>query len=308
MDEPQETLDSDDSDSPWKDIIDRFFPRLLELFFPAAYADIDWSRPWESLDTELQQIVRDAERGPRVADKLVQVYTKSGRESRVFVHVEVQSQKAADFAERMFTYNYRIFDRFRGDVVSFGVLADENARWRPDRYVRELWGFHQVTRFPVVKLLDYRDRWQELEQSDNPFALLTMAHLKTRETRRRPRSRFEAKLNLVKWLYSQGYDRQETADLLRALDWMMTLPAELASESLRLAEEMEANVGKKYVTSWERIGQHEGRIAILTQQIRSKFGSIDVELLQRLSQRSDEDLNAIAVRLLTASSVAELHI
>ncbi|UZQ54604.1 hypothetical protein OOK60_00570 [Trichothermofontia sichuanensis B231] len=32
---------------------------------------IDWSRPHEFLDTELQQVVRDASVGRRFADKLV---------------------------------------------------------------------------------------------------------------------------------------------------------------------------------------------------------------------------------------------
>jgi hypothetical protein len=36
--------------------------------------------------------------------------------------------------------------------------------------------------FPVVKLLDYRADWAALENSDNPFATVVMAHLKALET------------------------------------------------------------------------------------------------------------------------------
>ena len=46
-----------DFDSPWKEALDLFFEAFLELFFPQAHADIDWSQGWESLDKELQQIV-----------------------------------------------------------------------------------------------------------------------------------------------------------------------------------------------------------------------------------------------------------
>ena len=37
-------------------------------------------------------------------------------------------------------------------------------------------------KFPIAKLLDYESRWQELESSDNPFAIIVMAHLKTKAT------------------------------------------------------------------------------------------------------------------------------
>ncbi len=46
---------NEDYDSPWKDVLDRYFPDFLAFFFPEAQAGIDWSRGWESLDTELQQ-------------------------------------------------------------------------------------------------------------------------------------------------------------------------------------------------------------------------------------------------------------
>ena len=44
---------TDDYDSPWKDILERYFPPFMAFFFPEAHADIDWSKGYESLDTEL---------------------------------------------------------------------------------------------------------------------------------------------------------------------------------------------------------------------------------------------------------------
>lgn len=32
----------DDFDSPWKEILDPYYPECLAFFFPAIYADIDW--------------------------------------------------------------------------------------------------------------------------------------------------------------------------------------------------------------------------------------------------------------------------
>ena len=51
---------------------------FVAFFFPAAYADIAWERGYTFLDTELQQITRDAWLTRRYVDKLVKVWKKSG--------------------------------------------------------------------------------------------------------------------------------------------------------------------------------------------------------------------------------------
>ena len=69
--------------------LDRYFEAFLAFFFPQAHADIDWARRYEMLDKEFQQIVREAEQGRRVVDKLVKVWLKSGEERWILIHVEV---------------------------------------------------------------------------------------------------------------------------------------------------------------------------------------------------------------------------
>ncbi|MBK8386517.1 MAG: hypothetical protein IPL11_13025 [Candidatus Accumulibacter sp.] len=56
--------------------------------------------------------MRDAELGRRLADALVQVTLTSGVQRWIYVHIEVQGQRDVDFARCMFTYNYRLFDRY----------------------------------------------------------------------------------------------------------------------------------------------------------------------------------------------------
>ena len=63
-------------------------------------------------DTELQQIVRDAALGTRLADKLIRVWRRDGGEQFVLIHVEIQGQRDPDFPKRMYVYNYRLFDRY----------------------------------------------------------------------------------------------------------------------------------------------------------------------------------------------------
>jgi len=63
-------MEPTDFDSPWKDILEQYLPDCLAFFFPQAHAAIDWERGYSFLDKELQQIVREAEIGRQVADKL----------------------------------------------------------------------------------------------------------------------------------------------------------------------------------------------------------------------------------------------
>jgi len=81
-----------DYDSPWKEILEQYFPEFTAFFFPAAHAEVNWKLGYEFLDKELQQVVRDAELGRRFADKLVKLWRQDGEEAWVLVHIEVQGQ------------------------------------------------------------------------------------------------------------------------------------------------------------------------------------------------------------------------
>ncbi len=112
-------------DGAWKAAIEEYLPDFFAFFFPVAYADIDWSRGYAFLDSELQQLVRDAEIGLLRLDRLVQVWRAGGEDTFVMVHVELQNDPETAFAQRMCVYNNRLYDRYTTDVASLGVLGDE---------------------------------------------------------------------------------------------------------------------------------------------------------------------------------------
>jgi hypothetical protein len=110
-----------DFDTPWKDVLEIYFEDFVSFFFPQAHAGIDWNQGFEFLDKELQQVVRDAELGKRLVDKLVKIYRMAGEETWVLIHIEIQGQREIDFAERMFVYYYRIYSlqAFSSEFGSF---------------------------------------------------------------------------------------------------------------------------------------------------------------------------------------------
>ncbi len=258
MKKETDTATKDDYDSPWKDVLENYFFEFLEFFFPKAYRDIDLGRKYRFLDKELKQVVRDAKLGRRYADKLAEVFLKDGSKTWILIHVEVQGKKEKQFSERMFVYNYRIFDKYRRTVVSFAVLADESEKWRPTGFRYGKWDCEVRMKFPVVKLTDYAAKWKKLEKSANPFAVVVMAHLKALETKRNPGQRRYWKLCLCKGLYSRGYSREDVLLLFDFIDWMMRLPE--AAEELFLEEinTFEEEGKMRYINCAERKGIREG--------------------------------------------------
>jgi hypothetical protein len=62
--QPMESQERRDHDSPWKELIRLFFPQLIELIHPELYKLIDWKREYKFLDTELQRIAPKSETSP----------------------------------------------------------------------------------------------------------------------------------------------------------------------------------------------------------------------------------------------------
>ena len=252
------TTPATDFDSPWKQAMRVFFPEFMLFFFHDAHEDIAWERGYEFLDKELQQVTRDAAVGRRQADALIKVWRRSGDEVWVLIHVEIQSQMEAGFAERMYVYNYRLYDRYHHQVASLVVLADEEADWRPGTFEYELWGCRAGLSFPSVKLLDYWARWAALESSHSPFATVVMAHLQTQKTRHDPRERQRQKLWLARRLYGFGYTRQEVVNLFHFIDWIMQLPEGLEDGFWREIRTYEEQTKMDYIMSIERKAIEQG--------------------------------------------------
>lgn len=110
----------------------------MAFFFPQIHAEIDWARGYEFLDQELSQITRDAEVGKKVVDKLVKVWKLTGEETWVLLNVEIQSQEESVLEERVFTYFYRLKDKFNLPVASLVILGDDRNNWRPRTFSQSL--------------------------------------------------------------------------------------------------------------------------------------------------------------------------
>jgi hypothetical protein len=297
-----------DFDSPWKEALELYFRAFMAFFFPQAHREIDWSRGYEILDKELQQVAPGGEQGRRVVDKLVKVWRLNGEEAWVLIHIEVQSQEEADFPQRMYVYNYRLFDRYNRMVISLAVLGDERRNWRPDHFGYSLWGCTVRLDFPVVKLLDYADATAALEASTNPFATVVLAHLKTIETRQDPVGRQAWKFRLVKGLYEKGFSKKDVRQLFRFIDWMMDLPKPLARLFYEDVARYEEERKVPFIDIAERVGIEKGLEKGIEALLRFRFGAEGLKLLPAVKALKDiEALEAVLSKTETAQSLDEVR-
>lgn len=326
-------------DSGWKEILDVYFKEFMAYCWPKHYAEIDWDKPFQFLDQELQKIHREAAIGRRTSDKLIAVSLKNGQDALVLIHLEIQSQRDKDFAERMLVYRYRIRDRYKKPIASLAILLDSNPRWRPNSYQESLWGSTLSIEFPIIKFLDYQSRIQELEQSDNPFAAVILGQLSVFDKRNRePSERLISKIALVRHLYNKGWCRKEILNLYRFLDWVLDLPKELELKYDSVVKEIEREglnmEYANYITSAERYGvkwlsrdlppeeiergweerrrelrwlvMHEGEMNVFTHLLKVKFKDIPQDYLDLIEDSDSSDLLRWTTKVLENKSLEEV--
>jgi Domain of unknown function (DUF4351) len=289
----------------------------MAFFFPEAYSQIRWLEGFTFLDGELQQITRESETGRRYVDKLVKVYLLDGTERWVVIHIEVQSQKEDDFGQRVYTYFARLQDKFQRDVASLVILGDTDKDWLPCSYETILFGCQLRFTFPIVKLLQYKQRVAELEASDNPFSVVVLAHIAAQATKdsRSQLRRSKRKLTITKMLYERGYSVQEVNDIFRFIDWVLTLPTEL-EESFKqelIAYENQKNM--PYITSIERSGIAQG-LAEGNQNMKDmlfgllqkklKLVELPIDLRNQVQELSVKQIQALGVDLLDFNTIDDL--
>lgn len=305
-------------DSPWKTIVEQHFGECLAFYFPDLYCAIDWLVAPIFLEQELQKIRGDSDVGLRRVDKLVDVQLKSGENIWLLIHIEIQRKPDDRFAERMFIYHYRIFERFHRHPVSLAILTDRKVDWHPKRYEHAQFGSKLQLDFATAKLLDYKDE-AALLASSNPFALVTLAQLAENKAGKRINRRYATKLRLMRLLFAQGYSKEAIRNLLIFIDWILQLPKALEVQlKLTLAETSGEKV-MQYIPSWERYakeagfeeglergrerGREEGLILAITTILEARFDEIPKPIELTIQELDEEPLREV---LLFASVVKSL--
>ena len=254
----QENTIKNDFDGFWKEACDNFLKEFLHLAAPDIHNAIDWSKPYEALDTELQAILPKPDRsGKLFVDRLYRVALLDGKTAQLLLHIEVQIQNQAKIGRRMFDYNFCLENKLGQPVYSLLVLGDAQPNDGPLVYQRTLFDMKHRFEIPTVRLESFRDRIDELKNDDNPFALLLVAWFWTRDTRP-DRQRLQFKIELMKLLRDRRYDRDQIRRVFHLLDWIVRLPEPLVLEFRHELARIEGENTMPFISPTEELFRKEG--------------------------------------------------
>jgi hypothetical protein len=207
----------------WKGVLEDVLDDFLRFIHPNADQVFDLNRGFSFLDKELEQLFPPEQNqySPKVVDKLARVYTREGNEEWILLHLEVQNVYNPDFPERMFTYYYRIFDKYHKRISAYAIFTGTGPKDSADTYEEMFMGTGIRYRFNTFKITDQDE--SDLLRSNNPFALVALIAKtafngkRIKDVEARDRALLEIKLNLLREMLSREIPKNKIRGLMNFL-------------------------------------------------------------------------------------------
>ncbi len=228
----------------WKGILEDIFEDFLRFVYPDADKIFDFTRNIEFLDKELEQLFppEKDKSAVKIVDKLAKVYTHKGTEEWVLIHCEVQGEYRSDFPCRMYTYFYRIFDKYGKHISACAILTEKSTKTRKNSYTIEFLGTKLEYRYNVYKISQQSE--DELLKSDNPFAMVVLiARSVLNNKQLDDAALMEIKKRLAKELFKKSYSKEKIYNLLTFL--MSYIRFENEENNLIFEENLDQITGRK---------------------------------------------------------------
>lgn len=290
------------NDMLWKSILEEIFDDFLKFFFPNAEALFDMDRGFEYLDQELEQLFPPEGNAiaTRYVDKLVKVYCRSGAEAWLLVHIEIQGYRDETFPDRMFTYYYRIWDKYRKPITAIAILTDDCRHFLPGQFEQACLGTSVCFRFNSYKVLEQSE--EELAASDNPFAQVILAtKLAIKGSLFSSDELYRLKIDLAKRLLKRNFSKRKVVRLMEFLKFYVSLEDDdLDREYLK---EVQRVINPEPIPmTWEEtilyIVEEKGAEAAKTTVVRNliretnftpeeiaRLADVSVEFVQKIKQK-----------------------
>ncbi len=289
-----------DHDRLFKELLQTFFDEFITLFFPKLRREIDLS----GLRFLQQELFTDVTAGEKHRVDLLAEVRLKGEESLILVHVENQAQFQPEFAERMFIYFTRLYQKFRRKILPIAIFSYETPHDEADEF-QIGFPFLEVLRFKFYALELKKRNWREYIQSDNPAAAALLSKMGYR-----PEEKVQVKLEFMRMLTRMRLDPARMTLIAGFFEIYLKLNADeeqtLANE-IRKLDAKEVQKMMELTTSWHEEGQIDGLINLLTRQAKKRFGEIPPDLEAGLRGLSKERLEEIGEALLTISSLEEFR-
>ena len=214
-----------DYDARWKGIIYALSEQFLKYFFkPSFWKKIDFAKGIHSMDKELQKSFPDWGKDGRLyPDKMLKMFLKNNLLQIVLVHVEVETGSSKEFAQRMFSYFLRLWDKYPGAQITCIVIYMGASV--PVKYKTFTYSFAGTKiRFDFNAYIIKDQKEAELIADPNPFSKVVLACLYILKSRKDFDLRLQFKLKLMRLCFECGFSKQEIKELLIFVGFAIALP------------------------------------------------------------------------------------
>jgi predicted transposase YdaD len=308
-----------DHDRLFKELIVACFREFVELFMPRLYAETDL----DSIEFQDKELFTDIGGGEKhEADIVVKAKVK-GENAFFLIHVENQAKAQPAFAERMFRYFARLYEKYHLPVYPVAVLSwDKPKRKEPD-YFRVAFPGLEVMDFHYHAIQLNRLDWRDYLHSENPVAAALMSKMNV-ALRDRPRVKLES-LRMIATGRSNPAEKQVVAVFMDAYLPLDAPQQAEFDERLEAAGMKEKEAVMELTTSWERAGLEKGRAQGMVRGLergtergrnvladavlkflQQKVGALSEERAERVRGLSLEALGTLSDALLDFRSSADL--
>jgi len=298
-----------DHDRLFKELLTVFFTDFIELFLPGVAEYLDGNSV-TFLGSEVFANVASGDK--HIVDILAHVRFRD-RPTHFLLHVENQSTRQTDFAERMFFYSAEIARQHRLPVYPIALLTyDRPQTIEPSEYRVTFPDFEPLHfRFRTIQL--NRLNWRDFLSKKNPVAAALMAKMKVA-----PADRPKVKSECLRLLATLRLDPARAHLIAGFVDSYLNLNATEQQQFVREIESLPRQEQEAIVpltVSWKEEGRLEGRVEGQAEGERrllfligsASLGEPSAEVQETIERiNSIDHLERLARRLLSVKTWDEL--
>jgi len=243
-------------DEAFKKLLQTFFREFIELFFPELDKLLDYRDAKFLMQELLVDVVGES---ARTLDLLFETRYKA-EDAVVLIHLEPNAYREPAFAERMYIYYSRLYERHRHShrfIIPIAVIAADDGWDAPDEFVISF-PLGEIIRFRYFKLNLRKLNWRKFIDSGNPVAAALLAKMGYNRGERR-----ELRTAYLRMLFRLK-DKQNDAKmaLIMSVADLYFKPIEEEDRSIlkefRDNREMEEEAIMELMPAWKRWGLEEG--------------------------------------------------
>ncbi|MBV5257681.1 DUF4351 domain-containing protein [Synechococcus moorigangaii CMS01] len=294
-----------DHDLLFKELLTTFFWDFLALFAP----EILETAEQDSFTFLTQEVFNDL---PGQARRNVDIVAKlrfRGQETCFLVHIENQAASQAEFAERMFLYFARLYEKYRLPIYPIALFSYGSPQRPEPETFAVAFPSKQILSFSFQSIQLNRLPWRDFLRQPNPVAAALMAKMNFK-----PEERPKVKLECLRMIVTLRLDSARIHFLSGFVDTYLRLNmAEqqvFEQELHRIQPQEEAQV-LQIVTSWMEKGLQQGRqeeaCKLILRFVQQRFPEQVSGFKPQIQALNLAQLDALSDRLFGFESATELE-